>query len=198
MKWAHHPVDATHALKVILHQIAETDRLVKVFLPALDASVDTNGDKALLADGAAVASGIIASRHVCEGIGQIVKLALIKQLRWHVVLEPEDLRDLHLNAHCAADIAEQVVLCSIDLLRLLNRTVVEPENHIASIAVVFKIGTSDCDWLVGDIGKDSQRAGCIETNTLDGVGISVGLVNHLVHARADTRPNVRGRLFLSL
>lgn len=53
-----------------------------------------------------------------------------------MVLEPQDLRDFHFDAHGAANIAQQVVAGGIDLVGLLDGAVVEPQNNIAVIAIV--------------------------------------------------------------
>lgn len=46
------------------------------------------------------------------------------------------------------------------------------------------------------MSEDSERTGCIEANTLDGIYIDVILRDSLLDAIADTSPNIRGRLFL--
>jgi hypothetical protein len=61
---AHHPVDAAHALEVILDQVAETDLIVKVLLPALDAAVDTNRHVTLLTNNTAVTAGFVSGGQV--------------------------------------------------------------------------------------------------------------------------------------
>src|SRR5687768_17301762 len=113
---AHHPVHATHALEVVLDQVAETNLLVKVLLPTLDTAINTNRDETLLTNGATEAPSLVASRQMGQSIRQIVKLALVPQLRRHVVLEPESLGDLHLDAHLATDVLEQLVTGRVDLL----------------------------------------------------------------------------------
>lgn len=63
---------------------------------------------------------------MCESVAQIVELAAVEQLLRHIVLQPQHLRYLHLDGHLAADVAEKVVVGSIDLLGLLHRAVVKP------------------------------------------------------------------------
>lgn len=130
--------------------------MVKVLLPALDTAVHADGDVALLTDGAAEAAGLVASGQVGEGIRQVVKLAAGKEIGGHVVLEPEDLGDLHFDAHLAADVLEQLVLGGVDLFRLLDRAVVKPQDNVAIVAIVGEIGAGDGDGLVGVVGKDGQ------------------------------------------
>ena len=52
--------------------------MVKVLLPALDASIDTDGHKALLADGTAEAPRLTAGGEVGQGVGEIVEFAAFK------------------------------------------------------------------------------------------------------------------------
>lgn len=54
-------MDATDALEIVLHQVPQTDRVVEVFLPSLDTTIYTDGNEALLADSAAVASDFVPS-----------------------------------------------------------------------------------------------------------------------------------------
>lgn len=54
-------MDATDAFEVVLNQFSKTDRVVEVFLPSLDTTIYTHGNEALLADSAAVASGLVSS-----------------------------------------------------------------------------------------------------------------------------------------
>lgn len=64
---------------------------------------------------------------------------------------------------------------SIDLLCLLNRPVVEPENNIAIIAVICEVGSSNRNWFVGIVRKHCQRASGIKTNTAYSCGIDIVL-----------------------
>lgn len=130
-KRAHHPVDSSHPLKVILHQIAEADCMIKVLLPPLDTAIDANWNKSLLAHRAAKASRVSSSGQMRQGVCKVVKLATIKEVFGHVVLQPQYLWDLHLDAHLAADIAQQIVACGIDLLGFSQGSVVQPQYHVA-------------------------------------------------------------------
>jgi len=193
----YHPVDASHALEVVFCEVLEANFLEKVVLPALDTAVDTDRDKALLADDTAEAAGLTTSGNVCEGVGQIVELAPVEELLGHVVLEPKNLWNLHFNAHFTTDITKEVVVGGIDLVRLLLGTVVKPENDIAVVSVgIVKLGASDGDGLVGVIGEDGQRAGRIEADTADCVWIDVVLVEGTLGRLADAVPDVGGGLFL--
>ena len=130
-KKAHHPVDTTHALEVVLHQILQSDLFQEILLPALDAAVHAHRDIALLTDDAAEAPLLISGSNVGQRIGKVKELALIKDFLGHVVLQPQDLGDLHFNGHLAADVAQQVVVGRVDFLSLLDGTVVQPEDDIA-------------------------------------------------------------------
>lgn len=153
---AHHPIDTSHALEIILDQFSQADGLIKIFLPTLDATVHADGHKPLLADSATVASGLGASRHMCQGIGEVVKLAPVEQLGSHVVLEPKNLGHLHFDAHGATDVPKEIVARGIDLLRLRNGAVIKPQNDIAVITIIFEIRTGYGNGLVSVMAKNGQ------------------------------------------
>jgi hypothetical protein len=115
----HLSLNATHASEVVFTQVFQADFFQEVGLPTLHAAIDTYGHIALLADHRAVASLFVSGGNMGESISQIVKLAFVKHLLWHIILEPKGLGDLHLNGHLPADIAEEIVPRGIDLLRLL-------------------------------------------------------------------------------
>ena len=48
-----------------------------------------------------------------------------------MVLQPEDLGDLHLNRHLSPDIAQDWVTGCIYSLRLVGGAMIQPKNHIA-------------------------------------------------------------------
>lgn len=187
---------ASNSLEVILDQISEADGLIEILLPALDAAVDTDGHETLLADSAAVASGLVASGHVGQGIGQVVKLAPIEHLSGHVVLEPENLGHLHLDAHGTSDVPQQVVTSVIDLLSLLNGAVVKPQDDIAIVAIVLEVRTGDGHGLISIMGEDSERAGRVKAQALDGLGVDKGVLQHRLDAETYGIPYVCGGLLL--
>lgn len=113
-----------------------------------------------------------------------------------MVLEPQDLGDFHLNAHLASNILEQLVISGIDLFCLLDRTVVQPENDVAVVAIVGEIGAGNGNRLVGIVGEDGQGAGGVEADTLDLVWVDERLLHNSAHALADTAPDVCCGLFL--
>jgi hypothetical protein len=81
---------------------------------------------------------------MCKSVAQIVELAAVKQFLRHVVLQPQHLGYLHLDGHLAADVAEKVVVGSIDLLCLLHRSVVKPQDYVAVIPVsVIEVRTGN-------------------------------------------------------
>lgn len=122
----YHFVNTAHALEVVLAEIAQANLIEKVLLPALYAAINTNRYVTLLTNGTAEAAGLATGCHVCESISEIVELALVEQLLGHVVLEPEDLGNLHLNAHRSTDISQEVVVGGINLLGLFDGSVVQP------------------------------------------------------------------------
>lgn len=193
----YHPVDTAHALEVVLAQVLQANFLEEILLPALDTTIDTHWDVALLADHRAEAASVVASGQVGESIGQVVELALLKELRRHVVLQPQDLGHFHLNAHLSTDVAEQVVVGGVDLLGLLDWPVVEPEDDIAVVAVcVIELWACDRDGLVGVLAEDCEGAGGIEANAADGVWVDVVLGQGTLDSCTDASPDICGRLFL--
>ena len=104
-KETHHPVYSPHSLEVILHEIPQTNRMIKIFLPAFHTPINADRNEALLAHRAAEAPGLVARGNMRQGIGQIVEFAPIEERRRHIVLEPENLWDFHLDAHRAPHIA---------------------------------------------------------------------------------------------
>lgn len=193
----YHPVDTTHALKVVLAEILETNLLQKVLLPSLDGSIDTDRDITLLANNRAEAAGFGASGHVGKSISQVVELATVEQLLWHVILQPQDLWNFHLDRHLSTDVSEKVVVRSVDLVCFFLWSVVKPENDIAVIAIgVVEFWASDGDWLVGVVGEDCERASSVESNTTDGGLVNVVLLHGTLHGVANASPDVGGRLLL--
>ena len=60
------------------------------------------------------------------------------------------------------------MLGGVDLVCFLNRSVVEPQNDVAVVAVlVVKVWSSDGDRLICVVSEYCKRAGRIETDTTD-------------------------------
>lgn len=174
---ANHPVYTTHALEVIFAQFLQTNLLQEIVLPALNAAIYTNGHEALLADNTAEAASLVARGHVSQGVSQVVELALVEKLLRHVVLEPKDLGDFHLDGHLATNIAEEVVVGVVNLDCLVDWTVVQPQNDVAVVAVaVVEVGASDAHRLVRLRVEDGERAGGIEADAANGGGIDIMLI----------------------
>lgn len=193
---AHHPIDTTHLFEIVLGKFAEANIMVEIFLPALDTAINAYRDKALLANNTAVATSFIASGQVCESICKIVELGTLEQLGRHVVLEPEDLGHLHLDAHLSADVFEELVLGVVDLLGLFNGPVVEPQNDVAVVTIVCEVRSGNGKRLVGVVSEYSQRAGGIEANALDAGRIDGRLANDTPDTFADALPDICGGLLL--
>ena len=147
----------------------------------------------MLTDHAAEASLFVARSNVRQGIPQIIELASVKELLGHVVFEPKNLGDLHLNGHLTADIAEQVVVGSIDLGGFLNRTVIQPQDHVA---VRIEVRARYRDRLVGIIGENRQGAGGIKPDTSDRVRVDIVLANNALNGDTNAMPDIGGRLLL--
>lgn len=147
----------------------------------------------MLADHAAETSLFVARSNVRKGIPQIIELAFVKELLGHVVLEPQNLWDLHLNGHLSADIAEQVVVGSIDLRSFLNWTVIQPQDHVT---VRVEVRARYRDRLVGIIGENRQGAGGVKPDTSNRVRVDIVLANSPLNGDTDAMPDIGGRLFL--
>jgi len=173
-----HFVNTSHALEVVIAQILQSNLLEKIFLPPFHAPIDPDRNKSLLANDTAIASSIASSGQVGEGIAKIVELAAVEDFFWHVVLQPQNFRNLHLDGHLPSNIAKKVVASSVDLLSLLDRSVIQPQNDIAIVAVsVVKVRAGYADRLVCVFCEDGKRACSVESNATDGVSINAVLVH---------------------
>jgi len=74
--------------------------------------------------------------------------------------------------------------------------VVQPEDNIAVLAIIGKIGASDGNWFIGVGGEDGEGAGSIETDALDVAWVYIRLADDTANTFANAMPNVGGRLFL--
>jgi hypothetical protein len=119
MGGTHLSLNAAHAPEVVFTQVLKADFSQEVGLPTLHAAINTDRHIALLADHGAVASLFVSSGNMGESICQVVKLAFVEDLLWHMILQPKGFGDFHFNGHLPTDIAEEIVPRSIDLLRLL-------------------------------------------------------------------------------
>lgn len=190
-------MNTSHSLKVVLGQILEANRLKKVLLPALLTIVNADRDISLLADCAAEATGLITSGQVGKRVAQIVKLAAGKLLCRHIILEPKNLGDLHLDAHLATNIFEELVLGAVDQFSLVNGPVVEPENNVAVLAIVGELWASDGYGLIRVGVKDGKRASSVETNAFNEAWIDIRVNHDSPDALANALPNICGRLLLN-
>lgn len=83
---SYHSVDTSQTPTVVLGQILKTNVLEEVLLPTLLAAINTDWHVSLLAHGRAEAACVLAGSHLCQGITQVVEVALGEQLWRHVVL----------------------------------------------------------------------------------------------------------------
>jgi len=172
-----HFVDASHALEVVFTEVFKANFLEEVLLPALHTAVDADRHESLLADYTAKAPCLTASSQMCKSVRQVVKLAAVEELFWHVVLQPQDLGNFHLDRHLAAHVSQQIVVGCVDLVGLLHRAVIEPEYDIAVVAIfVVEVGPGDGDWLICVFGEHGERASCVEANAPDGIALDVVLI----------------------
>lgn len=55
----------------------------------------------------------------------------------------------------------------IDLVSLLDGSVVEPQNNVSIVAIIRKFWAGDGYWFVGVVSENGERASGIKANTLD-------------------------------
>lgn len=84
----------------------------------------------------------------------------------------------------------------VDLFRLLDGPVVEPQHHVVVVGVGVKGRARHGHGLVRVVREDGQRACRVEPDTPDRVRIDVVLGDGAVYRVADTAPDVVGGLFL--
>ena len=84
------------------------------------------------------------------------------------------------------------MLGGVDLVRLLDGAVVQPEDDVAVVAIVGEVRAGDGDGLVGVGGEDGEGAGGVEADALDLGGVDGGLADDAADALADALPNVGG------
>lgn len=186
-------MNSAYPLAVVLAQFLETNLDQEVLLPAFNTSIHADRNVSLLANGAAETPSLRACRQMRQGVGQIVEFACCKQLRGHVVLEPKDLGHLHLDTHLSADIAEKIVIGAIDLLHFIDRTMIEPENHIP---LFLPEAGRDRDRLIGIEREDGERTGCIESDAFDTPRIDGFLLHCFLDRVAYAVPDIRCGLLI--
>ena len=135
----YYSIDSTYSLEVVFGQIAQPNLSQEILLPALHTAINTHGDISLLANDAAEASLLITSSYMLERVCEVVELTPVEQLRRHVIFQPQNFWHLHLYAHCATHISQQIVVCSVDLLGLLHRPMIEPQHHVVIIPALVKL-----------------------------------------------------------
>lgn len=105
-----------------------------------------------------------------------------------MILQPQDLRNLHLQGHRITNIAQHLVLSGVDQVRFLCSAVVQPQDDIA---IGVEVWTGDGDRAVG-FGEDGERAGCVEADAVDFCWGDVLLGEGLADCGADALPDVGG------
>lgn len=88
------------------------------------------------------------------------------------------------------------MLSVVDLLGLFDRSVIEPQDDVAVIAIICEVWTGDGERLVGVVGEDGKRASSIKANALDARRVDCGLADDAADTFADALPDVCGGLFL--
>ena len=81
------------------------------------------------------------------------------------------------------------MLGGIDLRRLFNRPMVEPQNNVV---IIVEPWSSYGDWLVRVVSEDGKGAGRIKTNAANGGRVNVLLVQDTLDRNTDTPPDIVG------
>lgn len=84
----------------------------------------------------------------------------------------------------------------VDLLRLLDGPVVQPQDDIAVVPIVSEVRAGDGDRLVRVVREDGEGACRVEAEALDAAGVDQGVLHHLLHTVADGIPDVGSGLLL--
>lgn len=106
-----------------------------------------------------------------------------------MILQPQDLRNLHLQRHRIANIAQHLVFRGVDQVRFPCSAVVQPQDHVA---ISVEVWTGDGDRAVGFGREDGERAGSVEADAVDFCGGDVLLGEGLADCGADALPDVGG------
>lgn len=63
------------------------------------------------------------------------------------------------------------MLGSVDLLRLLDWPMIQPQDDVAVVAIIGKVRARDGHGFIGVIGEDGEGASSVKSNALDVVGV---------------------------
>ncbi len=148
----HYPVHSTQSHEIVFCEFRQTDLSQEIFLPSLDAAVNPNWDKSLLAHGAAKAPSFCARGHVCQSVDQVVELTPIKELFRHIILQPQNFGDFHLYRHSTSHVLQKIMLGCIDDFGFLDRPMIKPQDDIM---IIVKLRTGHRHRLVSVMGEDS-------------------------------------------
>lgn len=88
------------------------------------------------------------------------------------------------------------MLGRVDLLRLGERPMVQPEDDVSVVSVILKIRARDGDWFVGIVREDGQGTSGIEAEAFYRAGIDLGLGQHFLDTIGDGIPYICSGLFL--
>lgn len=99
-----------------------------------------------------------------ESIRQVIELVLCECLSGHIIFQPQDLGDLHLNRHFPSHITQHLVSSGINLICFTSCSVIQPQDHVP---VIVEFRPSNGDWLIGIGGEGSERASRVKANATD-------------------------------
>ena len=142
-----------------------------------------------LADDRAKTAGICAGCFVDQEVREIIKLCGARPSLGQIFLQPFQLWRFLLGRHNAADVVENAMFRRIYLVRLLNRTVIHPDDDVLFVMS----GDRDCNRLIVRVQSD-ERACSVETDADDFGWRNAALLDRSSNSRADSRPDIFGRL----
>jgi hypothetical protein len=86
----------------------------------------------------------------------------------------------------------------VDFFGFGERSMVQPENNVAVVAIISEVRVGNRNGFVGVRGENCQGASCVEADSLDACRRDSRSGETRPNARCDSPPYVSGRLFLSL
>lgn len=149
-----------------------------------------------LASKTAITPRLASRRFPSQPVGKVEEDGVGEEGGGHVVLEPEDFGNLHLEGHCASYVVEYHRACAVDELSFCTRAVIGPEDDVAFDGGGGGRGPgvgSDGDGSAGRAVLDGEGTGRVESDSFDErVGDSRGTEDVLT-CFGDAVPDWRGR-----
>ena len=89
------------------------------------------------------------------------------------------------------------MVCGVDLIGLINGTVVQPENNITVIPIfIVEVWASDADRFIIIVRENGERTGSVKSNTSNRAIVNIVLVHCSADRGTNGSPNVGSGLLL--